>query len=165
MIYENSIFPAYVPEKNKIITPWINYLCFNTHIPDLSNSRKEACLYQEVALEYLLDTLQFQKSKQAAIILTQYLLLLFSQRRVYQAVYLTQITVIDRVNTAAIRRRHLGLLAKRLGHIGTKNRLATLETTPTAHHNLTATLVCICDATREHRTLGDHFNCRILAGV
>jgi hypothetical protein len=22
MIYENSIFPAYVPEKNKIITPW-----------------------------------------------------------------------------------------------------------------------------------------------
>jgi hypothetical protein len=21
-IYENSIFPAYVPEKNKIITPW-----------------------------------------------------------------------------------------------------------------------------------------------
>jgi len=21
-IYENSIFPAYVPQKNKIITPW-----------------------------------------------------------------------------------------------------------------------------------------------
>jgi hypothetical protein len=25
-IYENSIFPAYVPEKNKIITPWIYFV-------------------------------------------------------------------------------------------------------------------------------------------
>ncbi len=24
-IYENLIFPAYVPEKNKIITPWNNF--------------------------------------------------------------------------------------------------------------------------------------------
>jgi hypothetical protein len=27
-IYKNSIFPAYVPEKNKIITPWINLVLF-----------------------------------------------------------------------------------------------------------------------------------------
>ena len=25
-IYENSIFPAYVPEKNKIITPWFHLI-------------------------------------------------------------------------------------------------------------------------------------------
>jgi hypothetical protein len=32
-IYENSIFPAYVPEKNKITTPWFNCLFFsNLHI-------------------------------------------------------------------------------------------------------------------------------------
>jgi len=25
-IYKNSIFPAYVTEKNKIITPWLNII-------------------------------------------------------------------------------------------------------------------------------------------
>ena len=27
-INENSIFPAYVPEKNKIITPWLNTIFY-----------------------------------------------------------------------------------------------------------------------------------------
>jgi len=40
-IYENSIFPAYVPEKNKIITPCVNFKIIKFHLLSFQNIFKE----------------------------------------------------------------------------------------------------------------------------
>ncbi len=58
-IYENSIFPAYVPEKNKIITPWSDLNIYSN-----SNKRSRIEIHNEEGLYcngFEFNTIQYGK--------------------------------------------------------------------------------------------------------
>ena len=56
-IFENSIFPAYVPEKNKIITPWISFILLR--LGCLIKNRPNNVLRQLKQIKNSVDLLPF----------------------------------------------------------------------------------------------------------